>query len=179
MNKIKDKKKIILIGIIVLVIIVLVIIAIITNTNKNSKNTLPDNDTSDQIININYDNMDNAKIDKKGNKVCTASDLDKEHKVLSMSNTKKNTNLSVDNVKIWGDKEKDTTYAEVPITNNSNNTLEDLTIDVILLDKMDIALLHETIFIESLKPKETYVIKLTGVNFDITNTKTYEVWLMD
>lgn len=179
MNKIKDKKKIILIGIIVLVIIVLVIIAIITNTNKNNKNTTPDNDTSDQIININYDNMDNAKIDKKGNKVCTASDLDKEHKVLSMSNTKKNTNLSVDNVKIWGDKEKDTTYAEVPITNNSNNTLEDLTIDVILLDKMDIALLHETIFIESLKPKETYVIKLTGVNFDITNTKTYEVWLMD
>ena len=179
MNKIKDKKKIILIGIIVLVIIVLVIIAIITNTNKNSKNTLPDNDTSDQIININYDNMDNAKIDKKGNKVCTASDLDKEHKVLSMSNTKKNTNLSEKKKKIWGDKEKDTTYAEVPITNNSNNTLEDLTIDVILLDKMDIALLHETIFIESLKPKETYTIKLTGTIFDINNTKTYEVWLMD
>ena len=179
MNKIKDKKKIILIGIIGLVIIVLVIITIITNTNKNSKTPPPMGDTSDQIININYDNMDNAKIDKKGNKVCTASDLDKEHKVLSMSDKKKNTNLSVDKVKIWGDKEKDITYAEVPLTNNSNNTLEDLTIDVILLDKIDIALLHETIFIDSLKPKETYTIKLTGSIFDITNTKTYEVWLMD
>ena len=153
MNKIKDKKKIILIGIIVLVIIVLVIITIITNTNKinknkKNKNYPPDGYIQEMPTNINYDNMDNAKTDKKGNKVCTASDLEKEHKVLSMSDTKKNTNLSVDNVKIWGDKEKDITYAEVPLTNNSNNTLEDLTIDVILLNKIDIALLHETIFLE-------------------------------
>lgn len=176
----KNNKKNFIVGISVLVVIVLVAILIATNTKTKNKNK--DNNPKDYVEigvrNVDYDNMENAKLDKNGNKICVSKDLEKKHYVMSAM-TQKKTSLTANNVKISSNKEDDTLHAEVPITNEGKKTLEYLNIDVSFIGNKNIALYRDTFVIEKLEPKETYVIKIDYARFDITNTKTYEVWLLD
>ena len=184
-NDKKDYRKYILIGVISLVVIVFIIVFITTKPNKNQKpkNEEPQGTTlkipQEPIIkNVDYDNMDNAKIDGKGNKVCTSKDLTKKHSIMDVMTNEKS-DLTVNNVKIYSDKKKDIIYAELPITNEGETTLKSFTLDIMFYDNNNMELHRNNYYIEEIKPKETYVIKIDHPIYDITNTNSYKVRKLD
>ena len=187
-NGTNSKKKFIIIDIIIFVMVIFVIVIVINarfNINDNSKvkgnknSNVSDVSFDDSVTsegNINFKNLKHAKI-IDGEKVCVSGKLKNIHYIRYYDNNKKSI-LTSSNAKIYTVKKENLIYAEIPITNSSDEEFIGGSLEVDFVnDQNSYYAIYSTIHIDALKPHETTTIKVDSGGEDITNSLDYVVYI--
>lgn len=182
MIKINKNMKISLIIAIPIIIIIIIISffclgkTIINKSNNSIKASFTNNDVDVEKTNLDYNNLNNVSI-KKGEKVNKSSKVKKEHTVISdLDDTL--TNLTVTNMEIYSNKEKDMSHLKAIITNKGTEVVERERIQITFLDnnRRKITSL-DYVITQNINPLESITIELDEI-IDFTNAYDYEVKIL-